>query len=277
MKQLLVVFSFFFLLRLDAQIVTPAPSPSCKLEQKFGLGSVTVEYSRPSMKNRVIFGDLVPFGKMWRTGANKATKVTFSDDVVLENGKILAKGSYALYSIPNETSWDIIFYSDWDQSGLPKTYDLSKETRVPAIPELLTKTVETFTVDINDIRNDGASLVLSWENTSVSIGFKSEIDAKIVENINKVLSGPSANDYYSAARYYFDSGKDLNTALGWINKSNSMEAQFWKLRLESLILAKLERRAEAIEVAKRSLEMATAAGNDDYIKMNTESIAEWSR
>jgi hypothetical protein len=278
MKYFLSFILFFYALSIDAQIVTPQPSPVCKLEQKFGLGSVTIEYSRPSMKNRVVFGDLVPYGKLWRTGANKASKITFTDDVTIE-GKLLPKGSYALYTIPGDMSWDVIFYSDADQpGGLPKTYDISKEAlKVQAIPELLTTTIETFTIDINDIRNDAANLVIQWENTSVSVRIKTEIDSKIVQNIDKVLAGPSAGDYYSAARYYFDSGKDLNQALSWIQKSNNMEAQFWKLRLESLILAKLERREEAIEVAKKSLAMAAAAGNDDYVKMNNQSIEEWSR
>ncbi|MBK9632487.1 MAG: DUF2911 domain-containing protein [Saprospiraceae bacterium] len=260
-----------------AQIVTPSPSPLAKIEQKFGIGMITLEYSRPSMKNRVVFGDLVPFGKMWRTGANKATKITFSDDVTVE-GKALPKGSYAVYSIPGEASWDIIFYSDWDQPGLPRNYDMTKEVlKVSAIPELLTTTIETFTMDFNDIKNDATNLVITWENTSVAIKIKTDLDTKVLQSIDKVLAGPSPNDYYTAARYYFDSGKDLNVALGWIQKSNSADPQFWKLRTESLILARLERRDEAILVAKRSLELATAAGNEDYIKMNNESISEWSR
>ncbi|MBK9642965.1 MAG: DUF2911 domain-containing protein [Saprospiraceae bacterium] len=260
-----------------AQIQTPAPSPFCKIEQKFGLGLVTIEYSRPSMKNRKVFGELVDFNALWRTGANKATKITFTDDVSIE-GKSLPKGSYALYSIPGELSWDLIFYSDWDQSGTPKNYDTSKEAaRVQAIPELLTTSYETFTIDINDIKNDEATLNIKWENTGVSIKLKTDVDSKVVKSIEKVLAGPSSDDFYLAARYYFDSGKDLNTALGWIQKANTMDAKYWKLRIESLILAKLGRRTEAVEVAQRSKALAAADGNEDYVKMNNESIAEWSR
>ncbi|MBK9272554.1 MAG: DUF2911 domain-containing protein [Saprospiraceae bacterium] len=277
MKKVLYLIVFCLTIDLNAQIQTPSASPLAKLEQKFGLGSISLEYSRPSMKNRVVFGDLVPFGKMWRTGANKATKITFTDDVSIE-GKPLAKGTYALYSIPGEASWDIVFYSDWDLSGVPRNYDVTKEAlKISAIPELLTTTVETFTIDFNDIRNDAINLVITWENTMVSVKIKTDIDSKVLQTIDKVLAGPSPNDYYAAARYYFDAGKDLNIALAWIQKSNAAEPQYWKLRLESLILARLERRAEAIQIAKRSLEMATAAGDDNYIKMNNESIAEWSR
>ena len=193
-------------------------------------------------------------------------------------GKSIPKGSYALYSIPGELSWDLIFYSDWDQSGTPKNYDTSKEAaRVQAIPELLTTSYETFTIDINDIKNDEATLNIKWENTGVSIKLKTDVDSKVVKSIEKVLAGPSSDDYFLAARYYFDSGKDLNTALGWIQKANTMDAKYWKLRIESLILAKLGRRTEAVEVAQRSKALAAADGNEDYVKMNNESIAEWSR
>lgn len=277
MKKLVLFLLLSISLSGYAQIQTPAPSTFCKIEQKFGLGTITIEYSRPSMKRRKVFGELVDFNTLWRTGANKATKITFTDDVFVE-GKSLPKGSYALYSIPGELSWDLIFYSDWDQSGTPKNYDISKEAaRVQAIPELLTTSYETFTIDINDIKNDEATLNIKWENTGVSVKLKTDVDSKVVKSIEKVLAGPSSDDYYLAARYYFDSGKDLNTALGWIQKSNTMDAKYWKLRIESLILAKLGRRTEAVEVAQRSKALAAADGNEDYVKMNNESIAEWSR
>jgi len=262
---------------LTAQIQTPAPSPSCKLEQKLGLGTVIVEYSRPSVKNRKIFGDVVPFDKMWRTGANAATKITFSDDMIVE-GKQLLMGTYALYTVPGEVSWQVIFYKDFAQSGLPKTYDPTKVAlTVDVVPELLTTTVESFTIDINDLRPDMASLNLSWENTLVSVKMKTEIDMKVQKSIEKVLAGPTSDDYYRAASYYSDNSKDLNQALVWIQKANAMDAKYWKLRVESLILGKLGRKAEAIEAATKSKTLAAADGNEEYVKMNNEAIAEWSR
>ncbi|MBK7881170.1 MAG: DUF2911 domain-containing protein [Saprospiraceae bacterium] len=277
MKKLILLLFLSISLSLSAQIQTPAPSTFCKIEQKFGLGTISIEYSRPSMKNRKVFGELVDYNTLWRTGANKATKITFTDDVMIE-GKSLPKGSYALYSIPGELSWDLIFYSDWDQPGTPKNYDISKEAiRVQAIPELLTTSIETFTIDINDIKNDEATLNIKWENTGIAVKIKTDVDSKVVKSIEKVLAGPSSDDFFLAARYYFDSGKDLNTALGWIQKANTMDPKYWKLRIESLILAKLGRRTEAVEVAQRSKALAAADGNEDYVKMNNESIAEWSR
>lgn len=277
MKKLVLLLILGISYSVSAQIQTPAPSTFCKIEQKFGLGTITIEYSRPSMKNRKVFGELVDFNTLWRTGANKATKITFTDDVSIE-GKSLPKGSYALYSIPGELSWDLIFYSDWDQSGTPKNYDITKEAvRVQAVPELLTTSIETFTIDINDIKNDEATLNIKWENTGIAVKIKTDVDSKVVKSIEKVLAGPSSDDYFLAARYYFDSGKDLNTALGWIQKANTMDPKYWKLRIESLILAKLGRRTEAVEVAQRSKALAAADGNEDYVKMNNESISEWSR
>lgn len=277
MKKLILLLFLSISLSLSAQIQTPAPSTFCKIEQKFGLGTISIEYSRPSMKNRKVFGELVDYNTLWRTGANKATKITFTDDVMIE-GKSLPKGSYALYSIPGELNWDLIFYSDWDQPGTPKNYDTSKEAvRVQAVPELLTTSIETFTIDINDIKNDEATLNIKWENTGIAVKIKTDVDSKVVKSIEKVLAGPSSDDFFLAARYYFDSGKDLNTALGWIQKANTMDPKYWKLRIESLILAKLGRRTEAVEVAQRSKALAAADGNEDYVKMNNESIAEWSR
>ncbi|MBK8245037.1 MAG: DUF2911 domain-containing protein [Saprospiraceae bacterium] len=277
MNKLIFLFSFLMVISLTAQIQTPAPSPSCKLEQKLGLGTVTVEYSRPSVKNRKIFGEVVPFDKMWRTGANAATKITFSDDMIVE-GKQLLMGTYALYTVPGEVSWQVIFYKDFAQSGLPKTYDPTKVAlTVDVVPELLTTTVESFTIDINDLKPDMASLNLSWENTLVSVKMKTEIDMKVQKNIEKVLAGPTSDDYYRAASYYSDNNKDLNQALVWIQKANAMDAKFWKLRVESLILGKLGRKAEAIEAATKSKTLAAADGNEEYVKMNNEAIAEWSR
>ncbi|MDQ3141881.1 MAG: DUF2911 domain-containing protein [Bacteroidota bacterium] len=276
MNKLLIFFLCLCSSILGAQIQTPAPSPLAKIDQKVGLGNIIIEYSRPSMKNRKIFGDLVPYNKLWRTGANMATKVTFSEDITVE-GKSLAKGTYALYSIPTEDKWEIIFYADATQAGTPKTYDLTKEAvKVSVSSELLPYTFETFLIDVNEIKSDAATINLIWENTMVPIKLKFDVDAKVLKTIDKVLAGPASDDYYQAARYYYDNQKDMNVALGWIQKANAMEAKFWKLRMEALILAKLGRKTEAIEAAGKSKTMAIIEGNDEYVKMNDESIKEWS-
>ncbi|MEP7195800.1 MAG: DUF2911 domain-containing protein [Saprospiraceae bacterium] len=277
MKKFLLLICLCISFGLKSQIQTPASSPSCKLEQKLGLGTVTLEYSRPSVKSRTIFGDLVPFDKLWRTGANKSTVITFSEDVTVE-GKPISKGSYSLFTIPGEKSWQFIFYNEINISGTPEKYDLTKVVAtVDAVPELLTTVIETFTIDINDIKINSGKLVIMWENTMVSVNISTKVDEVVTKNIEKVLAGPTSDDYYQAAKYYYDTGKDLNVALPWIQKATVMDAKFWKLRVESLILGKLGKLSEAIAAAEKSKLLASAAGNDDYVKMNTEAIEEWTR
>ncbi len=277
MNKLVLFLTLLMSGSLIAQITTPAPSPLCKIEQKVGLSTVSIEYSRPSVRNRKIFGDLVPYGKVWRTGANMATKFTISDDITVE-GKKLPKGSYSLYTVPGEEEWDIIFYNEVNISGVPKVMDQTKETaRIKVKAELLTYTTETFLIDINSVNQDNASMNIMWENTIVPIHLQFDVDSRVMKNIDKVLAGPSSDDYYQAARYYFDSGKDLTQAVGWIQKANQMDAKFWKLRVESMILAKLGRKSEAIEAAMKSKTMAAAEGNEEYVRMNEEAIKELSK
>ena len=277
MNKLVLFLTLLMSGSIVAQITTPAPSPLCKIEQKVGLSTVSIEYSRPSVRNRKIFGDLVPYGKVWRTGANMSTKFTISDDITVE-GKKLPKGSYSLYTVPGEEEWDIIFYNEVNISGVPKVMDQTKETaRIKVKAELLTYTTETFLIDINSVNQDNASMNIMWENTIVPIHLQFDVDSRVMKNIDKVLAGPSSDDYYQAARYYFDSGKDLTQAVGWIQKANQMDAKYWMLRVESMILAKLGRKSEAIEAAMKSKTMAAAEGNEEYVRMNEEAIKELSK
>ncbi len=264
---------------VKAQISTPAASPSCKIEQKVGLTDVKIDYSRPSAKGRVIFGGkepLVSYDNLWRTGANSITKISFSEDVTVE-GQSLKKGDYGILTKPSATSWAVNFY----------TYDggnwSSYVTKTPAIsvnvtPKTTANHVETFSIDINNIEASKATLNISWEKTIVPINFNVEVDKAVMANIEKVMAGPSTNDFYNAASYYHDSGKDLEQALEWVRKATKVaEPKFWQVRKESLILADLGRFKEAIESAKLSKELAVKADNQDYVKMNEKSIAEWMK
>jgi hypothetical protein len=273
-------FLFFLLLASTiswSQIKTPAPSPAAKITQTVGLTEVTIEYSRPGMKGRTIFGDLVPYNTNWRTGANASTKITFSDDVEI-NGKPLKAGTYALFSTPSQQDWQLVFYKNTGISSPPKEWvESDVALSVSATPTKLSQNVETFTFDINDITNDQAVIALSWEKTRVPFTVKVPTEAKVMKNIEAVMNGPSASDYYATGRYYYDSGKDKVMALEYIQVANQKDPKFWTLRLESLVLADLGRKQDAINTAKRSLEMARTAGNDDYVRMNESSIAEWSK
>ncbi|MBT8295835.1 MAG: DUF2911 domain-containing protein [Gramella sp.] len=278
MKKLLSIAIIFCLtFSVSAQIETPAPSPFGKIEQKVGLTDVSVEYSRPGMRGRTIFGDLVPYGEVWRTGANANTKITFSDDVKI-NGKELKKGTYGIYTIPNKDSWEVMFYSESDNWGVPQNWDESKvAVKATAKTMEMPMKMETFTILIDDLKNNSATLNFIWENTIAMLDMEVPTDAKASASIEKVMNGPSANDYFAAASFYHESGKDLNKALEWVTKATEMagDQAFWMLRRKSLIEADMGKKDQAIATAKKSLASAEKASNADYVKMNKESIQEW--
>ncbi len=280
MKKVLFVLAMVLVnFATDAQIKTPAPSPKASLTQIVGLTQVEINYSRPSVKGRTIFGDLVPFGKLWRTGANENSTISFSEDVTI-NGKILAKGKYALFTIPKADAWEIIFYATTDNWGIPEVWDESKVVlKASAVADIMDKNVESFTIGINTLDLNFAVLELSWEKTYVALKFEVPTQKTALANIEKVLAGPTAGDYFSSAQYLFQSNIDVTTALLYVNKALEMkeEKPFWYLRLKSLIQFKTGDKKGAIETAKQSLRGAEIAKNQDYIKMNQESIAQWSK
>lgn len=280
MKKIMLTAVFAFAtLAMQAQVKTPQASPSTKIEQVVGLTDVEIDYSRPSTKGRTVYGELVPYGKLWRTGANANTTITFSEDVIID-GKTLKKGKYALYTLPKADSWDVIFYADTDNWGLPENWDDAKVAlRTTVKPETLNRKVETFTIAVNNVENDSAFLELSWEKTIVAVKFEVPTQKTAMKSIEKTLAGPSSSDFFSSAQYFYQSNGDLNKALTWVNKAVEMEkeAPFWYLRLKSLIQAKKGDKVGAVETAKLSLAAAEKAKNMDYVKMNKDSIAEWSK
>lgn len=276
-KLLLLLLAFGTMGTVNAQILTPAPSPASKMEQMVGLTTVSLDYSRPSMKGRTIFGHLVPFGKLWRTGANARTKVTFSTDVVVD-GTTLKAGTYAIFSVPAVDTWDIIFYTEFEGGGAPANLDETKvAARVKAEVNKFPFDVETFTIDINNITTNGATLDIVWEKTAVGVPFTVPTDDIVLASLKKVMNGPTANDYYSAAVYYATTDKDIKQAKEWMDKAMSMveKPAYWQLRQQSLIYAKAGDKKAAIETAKKSLAGAETAGNADYVKMNKDSLKEW--
>ena len=266
-------------LPLSAQIQTPAPSPTVELKTKVGLTDVSLLYSRPSIKGRTVFAaaktSVVPFGSMWRTGANSATKISFGDDVTI-GGTAIKKGDYAIFSTPGATEWKVMFFN-YETTNAGGYGDKTAVATWTLKPQKLAEKVETFTIDINDQTMDKASINIIWENTKVSMPLSVDVEGKVKASIDRVLAGPSANDYFTAGSYYHDTKKDLNKALEWVQKANAMSPQFWTLRKESLILADLGKKKEAIDVAMKSLAAAKEAKNQDYINMNEASIAEWKK
>jgi len=280
MRKLIISFALFFAsLAIEAQVKTPQSSPKCIVEQVVGLTDVTIDYSRPSMKGRIIFGDLVPFGKLWRTGANANTIISFSEDVVID-GKTLKKGKYSLFTTPKADIWEVVFYTDINNWGNPEKWDDTKVAlKTNVKPEMLNRPVESLTIGINNLDNNFGHLEISWEKTVVPIKFEVPTQKAAIASIEKVLGGPSANDYFASAQYFYQSNGDMNKALTYINKALelSTDKPFWFSRQKSLIQAKLGDKKGAIETAKISLAAAEAAKNADYVKMNKDSIAEWSK
>lgn len=274
---LLIPALSLLLVSADAQIKTPSASTSAKVETTVGLTTVTLDYSRPSKNGRKIFGDLVPYETMWRTGANKNSMITFGDDVMI-GGKEVKKGTYAIFTKPGVTAWEVNFYSDTENWGTPEKWDNAKvAAKVMVTPQIINP-IETFTMNIGNVTNESFHLEIMWDNVLVPVKIEVPTDKKVSANITSVMAGPSANDYYNAARYYRESKKDLTQALAWMNKSIEMgNDKFWILRQKSLIEADMGNFKAAIATANESLAKAKEAGNNDYVKMNMDSIAAWSK
>ncbi len=279
MKHVLYACSIFFLLSANAQVKTPQPSPSATIDQTIGLTNVEVVYSRPSAKGRMIFGDLVPFGKMWRTGANANTTISFSEDVMID-GKPLKKGKYAMYTTPKADMWEIYFYKTTDNWGTPDDWkDSDVALKAMAKPEMTNKFVESFTIGFSNLTSNDAVMDIMWEKTIVPVKIEVSTEKMAMESIEKTLAGPSSGDYYSAAQYYYQSNMDSAKALNYVNKALEVnkDKPFYMLRMKSLIQARTGDKKGAIETAKMSMTAAEAAKNADYVKMNKDSIAEWSK
>ena len=276
-KLLLILLAFTTVYSVNAQIETPQPSPSSKLEQRVGLTDITIEYSRPGVKGRKIFGGLEAYDKIWRTGANARTKITFSTDATVD-GQTLEAGTYAIFAKPGAETWEVYFYTDYKGSGVPQEWDDSKVAAKTTVkPMELPFSVETLTLDINNIKTSSATLDLIWDKTYIAIPFEVPTDKVVSAGITKVMSGPAAGDYYASAVYYLESGKDINKAKEWMDKAMAMTKKpgFWQLRQQSLIYAKAGDKKGAIKLAKESLAGAEKAGNTAYVNMNTASLKEW--
>jgi hypothetical protein len=255
------------------QLKVPAPSPGATIKQNFGLGELTIEYSRPGVKNRVIFGDVVPFGKMWRTGANSTTKITFTDDVKLDGHPVVA-GTYGLYTIPNKESWDVMLTSDLSLGGNTADYKMDKEVlRFQVKPTALAAKVETFTIVFADVTATSTNVEIQWEKTKASFAVTTDIDSKVMKNIETALA-EDKRPYFQAATYYYENDKDLKQALTWVNKAIETNKAFYVVHLKAKILLKMKDYKAAQEAAEQSMALAKEAKNDDYVHLNEKLIAE---
>ncbi len=253
------------------QLRTPAPSPTQTVQQDFGISSVQLIYSRPGMRGRKVFGDLVPYGKIWRTGANSATRIKFNDDVMI-GGKPLKAGEYALYTIPNENEWDVVINKGSENWGT--NYKQEDDiVRVKVKPTRLNDAVETFTMQFDNVKANATDLKIMWEKTAVAVPITADIDSKVMAQINNLMNKDN-RPYFGAAMYYLESGKDLNQAVTWFDKALEQNpTAFWIYHQKANALAKLGKKDEARQTANKSIELAKAQKNDDYVKLNEKLIA----
>jgi len=266
----------FYGLNLSAQTLKiPAPSPIQTIKQNFALSEITVEYSRPSAKGRVVFGDVVPFGSIWRTGANSSSKITFGEDVKME-GKNVAAGTYAVYTIPNKDSWEVMLYKDLTLGGDVSNYKVENEVaRVKVAPVAMPLKTETFTINFAEITPTSVKLEMNWESTKVSINLSSDIDEKVMKNIEAALSPADKRPYYSAASYYYDNNKDMKQALEWVTKATEINPKaYWVFHLKAKIQLKVKDIDGAIKTAEQSIVLAKEDKDDAYVKNNEKLIAE---
>lgn len=270
-----ILFTSAFSLGLTAQsLKVPAPSPLQTIKQEFALSSITVEYSRPSTKGRVIFGDLVPYGKVWRTGANASTKITFGEDIKLEGNAVKA-GTYALYTIPNKDSWEIIIYSDLNLGG--NVADYKKENDVAHFtvkPKTLGEKIETFSIEFANITSTTVVIALTWENTRIELNVVADIDATIMKNIDNLVVKDN-RPYFQAARYYYETDKDLVKAKEWVDMAIASNPKaYWVYMLKANIQSKMKDKKGAIATAEMVVSLATAEKDDNYVAQAQKLIAE---
>ena len=255
----------------DAQTLRiPAPSPTQTIKQDFGIGSIELSYSRPGMKGRKVFGDLVPFGKVWRTGANNATTLTFTDSVVI-GGTKLAPGKYGLLTIPDKDQWTVIVTKQLDATS-PASYKQESDlVRVNVKPVSTKESYESFTMQFANVKPKSTELQMAWENTMVSLPINTEFDSKIMSDIDRAMR--DNRPYFSAGMYYMDNGKDLNQAISWFDKAIEQNPKaFWVYHQKANALAKLGKKQEAKETAQKSLELAKKESNDDYVALNEKLL-----
>lgn len=272
-KIVLFVLAISFFTLAEAQLKTPAPSPAQTVKQEFGLSNVELSYSRPGVKGRKVFGDLVPYGNVWRTGANTATTLTFGDDVII-GGTTIPAGKYGLLTIPEKKNWTIIISKQTDVTS-PAAYKAESDVvRISAPVKKMRDAQETFAISFADVKPTSMNLVIAWDKSAVVLPIITEIDSKVMASIEKAMKGENP-PYFQAAMYYMDNGKDLNQALAWFNSAAEANPKaYWVQHQWANCLAKLGKKEEARAAATRSKELAIEAKNDDYVKLNDKLLAD---
>lgn len=251
----------------------PQASTAQTITQEFGLGKVTVTYSRPNTKGRKIFGGLEPYGQVWRTGANSATVISFSDEVTIEGNKVPA-GEYALFTIPQANEWTIILNKTTKQWGAYEYKQADDFLRFKVKADKTPAPVETFTMQFANVKPTTADLNLMWERTAITLHLTTEIDSRIMAGIDAAMQGEK-KPYFAAAQYYYENNKDLNKALAWMTEVEKADPKafyykYWKARIQ----LKMGNKAAAAATAQEGVRLAKEGKNDEYVRLNESVIAQ---
>ncbi len=269
MKKLIfpIALLMMFNATLAQSLRVPSASTSQTIKQEFGLGTIEIAYSRPNAKGRAIFGDLVPFDAVWRTGANNATTVSFSEEVMIGDKKI-APGKYGLLSIPGKNEWTLIITKQVDVTS-PSAYKQEQDVvRIAVKPTNVSSPVETFTISIVNVKTNSADIVISWEKTAVILPVRVDLDGKIMAQIDNLMNADN-RPYFNAAMYYLDNNKDLNKAAEWLEKASAQSpTAYWVWYQKARCLSLLGKKSEAMAASSKSLDLAKAAKNPDYVTLN---------
>jgi len=263
----LMLSAFLFCSTYAQDLVTPQPSPTANIKQNFGLSQIEISYSRPGIKGRKIFGDLLPYGKVWRTGANNATTITFGEDVTVGDKKLPA-GKYGLLTIPGQNEWTVIFTKQTDVTNSSMYKQDQDVARVSVKPFQLPFPIETLTIGLGDITSNSCKLELMWDSVYVHVPITTDIDSKVMSQIKEVMENDN-RPYFEAALYYIENGKDLNQAVTWLDKAIVQNPDaYYMYYQKARALAKLGKKQDAIVASNKSIELAKVAKNDDYVALN---------
>lgn len=264
---LLAIASYIFIYSEAQQLNTPQPSPTANIKQNFALSNIEISYSRPGVKGRKVFGDLVPYGKVWRTGANNATTITFGEEVMI-GGKKVPAGKYGLLTIPGENEWTMIISKQTNVTS-PADYKQDQDVvRVQAKPTTMPFSIETFMINIDNIKSNSCEIGFGWDNVYAAFEVQADVESKVMEQIKNAMEKDN-KPYFNAALYYIDNGKDLNKAVEWLDKAYAQNPEaFWVLYQKARAQKMLGKKTDAVATSNKSIDLAKKAKNDDYVALN---------
>jgi len=262
-----------------AQLTLPEPSPSATVKQKIGFTDLTIAYSRPGVKGRTIYGGLVPYGKIWRTGASDATILTLTDPVKI-GGKLLPAGSYSLFTIPNRGEWTIIVNKHVGGHGLDGYDEKNDVMRFPAKVDSSTRFYESFTIEAQELVRNQATIYLNWANTSVHFPLVSNADERITAQIQERVKTATDEDpgiFFQSATYFFEQDKETKQALAWATKAAQLKPAYNYLHLQAKLQARAGDYKGAVTTARKASELAAEKKLTEFVTLNNRLIAEWEK